>query len=230
MQLADDHPLRPIDNKSSILRHQRNVAKKYFLLLNVADGTVARFVLIPNGQPHRDFERRGIRHAPLFALRHVILQLQPNRVAALITKIRSVGVIRSALVAQNIAGMKRVSDHRRSAILTSGAEVMQPFQVAALALPIADREVHKLKLRNIAEVGDRKHRLKYRLQAAVFALARKFIHLQEAVIGALLNLDQVRYLDGRWNFRKIKTLAVKVMLCHSREPLSSSAVLRYNAE
>jgi hypothetical protein len=29
-------------------------------------------------------------------------------------------------------------------------------------------------------------------------------------------------LDRRWNFGKIKTLAVKTMLCHSREPLSSS--------
>ena len=38
--------------------------------------------------------------------------------------------------------------------------------------------------------------LKHRLQAAVFALARELVHLQEAVVRALLNFDQVRNLDG----------------------------------
>ncbi len=76
---------------------------------------------------------------------------------------------------------------------------MQPLQVAAFAFPVANREVHELELRNIAEVGNRKYRLKHRLQSAVFAFAGQFVHLQEAVIRALLNLDQVRNLDGGWN-------------------------------
>ena len=101
---------------------------------------------------------------------------------------------------------------------------MQPLQVAALALPVANREVDKLKLGNVAEIGDRKHRLKHGLQPAVFALAGQFVHLQKAVIGALLNLDQVRDLDGCWNFGKIKTLAVDVVLCHAQELLLSGSL------
>src|ERR1700686_5013396 len=205
VQLADDDTLRAIDDERAVLRHQRNVAEKYFLLFDVADGTIAGFILIPDGKPHRNFERRGISHAALFALRHVILQLQSNRVAALVTEVRSVGVVRAALVAQNISRMERVRDHRRSAILTSGAQVMQPFQVAALALPVANVEIHKLKLRNIAEIRNRKYGLKHCLQAAVFALAGQFIHLQEAVVGTLLNLDQVRDLNGGRNFGKIES-------------------------
>ena len=100
---------------------------------------------------------------------------------------------------------------------------MQPFQVAALALPVADGEVDKLKLRNIAEVGNRKHRLEHRLQPAVLALAGQFVHLQEAVIGALLNLDQVRDLDGCWNLGKVETLAVNIVFWHSKNSCFQAA-------
>ena len=177
VQLADDDALGSIDDERAVLRHQRNVAEENFLLLDVADGTVARLILVPDGEPHRDFERRRVGHAALFAFRHVVLELQPNRIAALVAEVGSIRVVGAALVAQNFAGMKRVRDHRRSASLTSRAQVMEPFQVSALAFPVANREVHKLKLRNIAEVGNRKHRLKHCLQPAVFALAGQFVHL-----------------------------------------------------
>ena len=231
VQLADDDALGAIDDERAVLRHQRDVAEENFLLLDVADGTVAGLILVPDGEPHRDFERSRVGHAALFAFRHVILQLQSHRVAALVAEVGSVRVVGAALVAENFAGMKRVGDHRRSAILTSRAQVVQPFQVAALAFPVANREVHKLELGNIAEIGNRKHRLKYRLQPAVFALAGQFVHLQEAVIGALLNLDQVRNLDGCWNFGKIKTSAMDIVLWHSQELLLSGSLgLRYSAE
>ena len=152
--------------------HQRNVAEEHFLLLDVADGAVAGLrVLVEDGQAHGDLERRGVRHAALFALGHVILQLQSDRVAALVAEVRRVRVVGAALVAEHIAGMERIGDDRDAAVLTGGAQVMQPFQVAALALPVADRVIHELELRDVAEVGDRKHRLKYRLQTAVVALA-----------------------------------------------------------
>src|ERR1019366_6211432 len=231
VQLADDDALRSIDDERAVLRHQRDVAEENFLLLDVADRAVAGLILVPDGKPHRDFERSRVGHAALFAFRHVIFQLQPNRIAALVAEVGSIRVVGAALVAENFAGMKRVRDNRRSATLTSRAQVVQPLQVAALALPVANCEVHKLKLGDVAEVGNRKHRLKHCLQPAVFALAGQFVHLQEAVIGALLNLDQVRDLDGRWNFGKIETFAVDIVLCHSQELLlSSSPGLQYSAE
>ena len=127
--------------------HQRNVAEEDFLLLDVADGTVAGLrVLVEDGEPHGDLERRGVRHAALFALGHVILQLQADRVAALVAEVGSVRVVGAALVAKHVAGMKRIGDDRRAAILASGAQVMQTLQVSALALPVADGVIHELQL------------------------------------------------------------------------------------
>ena len=103
-------------------------------------------------------------------------------------------------MAEHIARMERIGNDCVAAILTSGAQVMQALQVAALALPVADRVINELELRDVAEVGNRKHRLKYRLQSAVIALAGQTVHLQETLIRALLHFDQVRNLDGGWYF------------------------------
>ncbi len=73
----------------------------------------------------------------------------------------------------------RIGDDGSAAIPAGGAQVVQTLQVAALAFPVADRIVHKIQLRQAAEILNRKHRSEYRLQAAVFALGRKQIHLQE---------------------------------------------------
>ena len=78
--------------------------------------------------------------------------------------------------------------------------MVQPLEVAALALPVADGELDKVELRNVAEVADREDRLKYRLQAGIIAFARQRVHLQEAVVRTLLHLDEVGNLNGRGNF------------------------------
>src|SRR5579871_3457526 len=93
---------------------------------------------------------------------------------------------------------------------------MQALEVAALALPVADRVVHEIQLREPAEILNRKHRREYRLQAAVLALGREQIHLQKPLIGVLLNLDQVRNLDRAADFGKIQPLA----LPHRMIPIS----------
>src|SRR5207249_10871524 len=66
-----------------------------------------------------------------------------------------------------------VRDDRSSAVAAGGAQVVQTLQVAALALPVADRVVHELELRHFAEILDGKHRRKHRLRPAVLALARQ---------------------------------------------------------
>ena len=76
-------------------------------------------------------------------------------------------------------------------------QVVQAFQVAALALPVADCVIDKLQLRQLAKILDREDGLEYRLQSRVIALAGQHVHLQKAVIGALLHLDEVGNLDGR---------------------------------
>ena len=147
VQLADDDALGAVDDEGAVLRHQRNVAEENFLLLDVADGAVAGFrVLVENGQPHGDLERRGISHAALFALGHVVFQLQPHRIAALVAEVGRVGVVGAALRAQHVTGMERIGDNRVAAVLASGAQVMQALEMAALALPVTDGVIHKLKL------------------------------------------------------------------------------------
>ena len=84
---------------------------------------------------------------------------------------------------------------------------MQALQVAALALPVADRVVHEFQLRHLAEVPDGKHGSEYRLKPAVIALAGQKVHLQKALIRLHLDFNQVRDLDGSLNFRKIQSLA-----------------------
>ena len=77
-------------------------------------------VFFVNREAHRDFERSGVGHAALFALGNVVLQLQANRVAALVAEVGRVGVVGAALLTENVAGMERIGDDRGSAVFTSG--------------------------------------------------------------------------------------------------------------
>ena len=173
MQLTDDDTLGAVDDEGAVLRHQRNVAEEYFLLLDVANALGAGFsIFVEDGQTNCDLQRSRVGHAALFALVHVILQLQAYGIAALITEIRRIGVVSSALPAKHIAGMKRVGDNGRTAVLTGGAKVVKTLKVSALTLPVADGKIDELQLRYVAKVGDRKDRLKNGLQTAVVALAR----------------------------------------------------------
>ena len=147
VQLADDHALGAVDDERTVLRHQRNIAEKYFLLFDVANGTIAGLrVLIENGQTHGDLERGGVGHAALFALGDVIFQLQANGVAAFVAEIRRVGVVGTALLAENFPGMKGIGNDGGSAITAGGTEVMQTFEVPTFALPVTNGVIHKLKL------------------------------------------------------------------------------------
>src|SRR5581483_5575474 len=182
VQLADDHALGAVDDEGAVGGHQRNVAEEHLLLLHIADRLVARLrVLVEDGQAHGDLERRGVSHAALLALGYVVLQLQSDRVAALVAEVGRIRVIGAALGAEHVAQVERVGLHRVSAVAAGGAQVVQPFEVAALALPVADGVLDKIELRDVAEVGDGEYRLKYRLQARIVALARQGVHLQEAV-------------------------------------------------
>ena len=141
VQLRHDHALGPVHNEGAVRRHQRNVAEEDFLLFDVADGLVAGLgVLVVNGQPDGDLERRGESHAALFALLLVVLQLQAHRVAALVAEVGRVLVVGSALLAKHVAGKEGIGNHHRPAMHAGRAQVVQAFQVAALALPVADRD------------------------------------------------------------------------------------------
>jgi len=161
------------------------IAEEDFLLLDIADALSAGFRIFGvNREPDRHLERRGVRHAALLALHHVVLQLQADRVAALIAERDDVFVERATVVAKHVARVERISAYGRAAlrVAAGGTQMVQPFQVAALALPVADGIIHKLELAHAAKVGDRENRVEHRLQACIFPLVGKQVHLQEALI------------------------------------------------
>ena len=88
-----------------------------------------------------------------------------------------------------------------------GAQVVEALQVAALALPVADGEVDELEFRHVAEVGDGEDRGEDRLEAVVLALLGELVHLQEALVAAALDLNEVGNLDGGGNLGKIEAAA-----------------------
>src|SRR4029453_10469970 len=88
---------------------------------------------------------------------------------------------------------------------------VQAGELAALALPVPDGVLDELERRVLPEVADRKDRLEHRLQAGVFALRRQTIHLQEALVGLALDLDEVRNRNRRLDLREILAFAVHVL-------------------
>ncbi len=221
MQLRDDHALRAVHDERAVRRHQRNIAKEDFLLLDVANSLVAGLrILVVNGQADRHLQRGRERHAALFALLLVILQLQADRIAALVTEVGNVLVVRSALVAEHITWKERISDYHGAAMRAGGTQVMETLEVAALALPVADGVVDEVQLRNAAEVSNGENRNKHRLQPRVITLVGQLIHLQKALIGASLHFDQVGNLGCGWNLGKIEPAANRALLVRHASLLS----------
>ena len=168
-------------------------------------------VLVPDDEPDRDLERHGERHAALLALLDVVLQLHRDGRAADVADVAARVVGAAARRADHRAFAVRIGDERRAAALALLAQVLEARQPAALALPVADRILDELERRVLAEVADRKHRLEHRLQADVLALGRQPVHLQEPLVGLLLDLDQVRDRNRGLDLRKVDALAVDVL-------------------
>ena len=183
MQLRHNDALGAVDDEGAVGGHERDIAEEDFLLLHVAQTLDPCLrILVVDLQADGDFERGGIRHAALFALGLVVLELEADGVTALGTEVRGVLVVRTAKFAEHIARVEGVGDDHVAAGDTGGAQVVQALEVAALALPVADRVIDELELGDVAEVRDGKDRSEDRLQAVVFALLRELIHLQEALI------------------------------------------------
>ena len=110
MQLRNDDALGPVDDEGAVVGHQRDFAVEDFLFLDIADALDAGIgVLRIDGEADGDLERRSICHAAGLALHHVVLELQADRVAALVAESDDVLVKRSAVVAEHIAGVLMVA-------------------------------------------------------------------------------------------------------------------------
>src|SRR5262249_49845108 len=126
----------------------------------------------------------------------------------------------AAMMAQDVAGVEGIGADRRAAIPASGPKVMQSLQVAALALPVADRVIDEFEVAHAAEVRDREYRVEHRLQTDILALVRQQVHLQETLVRLLLNLDEVRNRDRSLDLREINSLGggAAILNIHSYTP------------
>src|SRR5262249_35104801 len=106
---------------------------------------------------------------------------------------------------------ERIGDQRRAAVGARLAEMVQAGELAALALPVADRILDELERRVLAEVGNREHRLEDRLQARVLTFVRQPVHLQEPLIRLPPDFDQVRNRDRGLDLREVLALAIDVL-------------------
>ena len=104
-----------------------------------------------------------------------------------------------------------IGDEGGPAVGARLAQVVQPDELAALALPVPDRVLDELERGVLPEVGDREDRLEHRLQAGVFALGRQAVHLEKALVRVLLDLDQVRDRNRRLDLREVDALSVNVL-------------------
>ncbi len=205
----------PLTMKVPFGGHERDVAEEDFLLLHVAQGLDAGFgVLVVDLEADRDLERGGVGHAALFALGLVVLQLQADGVAALVTEVGRVLVVGSAEMAEDVARVEGVGDDHVAAVDAGGAQVVEALEVAALALPVADGVIDELELRDVAEVGDGEDGGEDGLEAVVLALLGELVHLEEALVGAALHLDEVGDLDGCGDFGEVEPGA-KGTGCHA---------------
>jgi hypothetical protein len=78
-------------------------------------------------------------------------------------------------------------------------------------VPVADRVLDELQRGVLAEIRDREDRLEDGLQTDVVTLGRQGVHLQEPIVGLLLDLDQVGNRNRGPNLGKVDALAVDVL-------------------
>src|SRR5262249_42713736 len=153
-----------VDHERAVLGHQRDVAEVDLLLLDVAGGLEAGLrILFPDYEAGGHLQRHGAGPAALPALADVVLELEADGVAAEVADVAARLVRLAAARAQHLAVAVGVGNQGRAAVAARLAQVMEPLQLAALALPVADRIFDELERRVLAEVADREDRLEHRL-------------------------------------------------------------------
>ena len=214
MELRDDDALGAVDDERAVVGHQRDVAEEDLLLLGVAHHARARLgVLVVDEEAEGDLERHGEGHAALLALGDRVLELQVDRVAADVALRHPVLVDEAALGAGDRLLVRVVGHDLGAAVGAGHAQVLEALQLAALALPVADRVLDEVERAGLAEVGEREDAREDRLQALVRPLLGQQVHLQEALVGPPLDVDQVRDRQRRLDPGEVLPMAVRVGIC-----------------
>ncbi len=204
VELADDDPLGAVDDERTVVGHQRDVAEVDLLLLGVAHHARSGLgVLVVDEQPEGGAQGNAVGHAALLALLDGVLELQVDRVAAGIAARHPVAVDDAAIGAGDGLLVRVVGHDLRPAVGARHPEVLEPLELAALALPVAERVLHEVERAGLAEVGEREDVLEHRLQTVIGPLFRQQVHLQETLVRAALHVDQIRDRQARPDAREV---------------------------
>jgi len=199
VQTATRSRARSIDDERSVLGHQRNFAEENFLLFDM------RMVLLPVSgslsntvRRNGDFDARGGRSC--CASSHSgtsYFQLQAHGIAAAIAEGHDVLVERAQR-------WHSTSPKWNGSVLDGGAaggfrhverRWCRPLRFPHLHSQLPIELVDELELAQAAEIGNRKTLVENALEPGVVTFAGQQVHLQEAFVRLLLNLDQVRNRD-----------------------------------
>src|SRR5712691_2590816 len=204
VELRDDHALGSVDDKRAVLGHQRDVAEEHFLFFRVAHVLDAGLgILVVNEEAEGDLQRDAVGHSALLALLDRIFHLQVDGIAADVADLDAILVDHAALLAVDGLLVRVIGDDLRSAVGARHAQVLEAFQRSALALPVADRELHEVERAGLPKVREGEDAGEDRLQAGVFALLGEEVHLQVAVVRLALDVDQIRQRHVAANLREV---------------------------
>jgi hypothetical protein len=209
VELRDDDALGAVDDERAVVRHQRDVAEVDLLLLGVAHHARAGLgVAVVDEEAEGDLERHGEGHAALLAVGDRVLELQVDRIATDVALRHPVLVDEAALGAGDRLLVGMVGHDLCTAVGAGHAEVLEALELAALALPVADRVLHEVERAGLAEVRERKDAGEDRLQALVGPLLGQQVHLQKALVGPPLDVDQVGDRQRRLDTGEVLAMAV----------------------
>ncbi len=193
VELGDDDALGAVDDEGAVVGHQRDVAEEDFLFLGVAhvlDPGVG--ILVVDEEAEGDLQRDAVGHAALLALLDRVLHLQVDGIAADVADLDAVLVDHAAVRAVDRLFVRVIGDDLSPAVRAAHAKVLEALQLAALALPVADRELHEIQRARLTKVAEGEHAREDRLQPGVLPLFGKEVHLQEPLIRLALHVDEVR--------------------------------------
>ena len=115
-------------------------------------------VLVVDEEAEGDLQRNAVGHAALLALLDRVLHLQVDGVAADVADLDAVLVDDAAARAGDRLLVRVVGDDLRAAVRAGHAQVLETLELAALALPVADRELDEVERAGLAEVARRGRR------------------------------------------------------------------------
>src|SRR5205085_3699582 len=162
--------LGAVDDERTVVGHQREIAEEDLLFLGVThvlDAGVGVFVV--DEEAEGDLQRNAVGHAAFLALFDGILHLEIDGVAADVADFDAILVDHATAGAVDRLLVRVIGDDLVAAVGAGHAQVLEALELAALALPVADRELHEIERAGLTKIAEGEDAREDALQAGVLA-------------------------------------------------------------